>query len=175
MNDEKPEWYTALNPNEKRIIDIFLETGSRWLISRARLDQVLCKTGLMDQHTLTDRLNYLRVQKYLRKFKGKKGAVFYAPRPLIDMVMESPVSELLILTTIDGLPPKRSFAFPMPMTVKIQNVSDERYCEGLIRATESWERVGVGSKKEKEAVYRELRRRRKELVRKAQREREEVG
>ena len=162
MNDGKPEWYTSLNPNERRIIDIFVETECRFLVSRPDLEKRLCKTKLMNQRTLTDRLDYLIERGYIGKLKGKKGAVFYAPRPVIDMALK----DSLLRLAIDTSSPKHPIIIPMPVKVKGQRVSAERACELLVRSAETWEKTGVGSKKEK--VYRELRRVRRQLVRKKQ-------
>ena len=45
MNDKKPDWYNRLNKNEKRIVDIFIETGWWFFIARPLFESRLCKTG----------------------------------------------------------------------------------------------------------------------------------
>lgn len=169
MNDGKPEWYARLNLNEKRIVDIFIESRGWCLIARPVLDERLCKTKLMNQHTLTDRLDYLIEKGIIGKAIGKKGAVFYAPKFVIEMARDDPQMDVII----DSQPPKSLRMISMPVKVVCERISDERMCEHLIRSAESWERVGVGSDRKKEEVYQELRKLRRMLVRKAQRARED--
>jgi hypothetical protein len=159
MNDGKPEWYIRLNENEKRIIDIFLETKCRFLIPRPELERRLCRTKLMNQRTLTDRLDYLIEKGYIGKIRGKKGAVFYAPGPVIDMILSGLVPT--IETAIDTASPKSPVIYSMPVKPIFQNVSEAEMWGLLVRAGQTWEKVGVGSRREKEKVYRELQRLRK--------------
>ena len=163
MNDGKPEWYARLNENEKRIIDIFLETKCRFLIPRPELERRLCRTKLMNQRTLTDRLDYLIEKGCIGKLIGEKRAVFYAPRPAIDMVLINPVSQRIIDLAVNNSSPKSPIVFSMPVKPIFQNVSEAETWGLLVRAGITWEKVGVGSEREKRKVYRELQKRRKEL------------
>ena len=169
MNDGKPEWYVRLNKNEKRIVDIFMESKGWYLIARPVLDERLCKTKLMNQRTLTDRLDYLIEKGIIGRAIGKKGAVFYAPKFIIEMARDDPQMDVVI----DSQSPKSLRILSMTVKVACERVSDERMCESLIRSAECWEQVGVGSDREKEKVYQNLRRLRKGLVRKALRTRED--
>lgn len=162
MNDGKAEWYASLNQNEKRIIDIFIETKCRCLISRPDLERRLCKTRLMNQRTLTNRLDYLIEERgCIGKLIGEKGAVFYAPRPAIDIALRDPASKRLIETAIDTASPKSPDIYSMPVKAKFQNVSEAEMWGLLVRAGQTWEKVGVGSRREKKKVYRRLRQLRK--------------
>jgi len=163
MNDGRPEWYIRLNENEKRIIDIFLETKCRFLISRPQLERRLCRTKVMNQRTLTDRLDYLMEKGCIGKLIGGKGAVFYAPRPAIDMILIDPVSQRIIDLAVNNSSPKSPIIFSMPVKPIFQNVSEAETWGLLVRAGITWEKVGVGSDREKTKVYRELQKRRKEL------------
>lgn len=169
MNDKKPNWYDRLNLNEKRIVDIFTESRGWYLIARPILDERLCKTKLMNQRTLTDRLEYLIERGVIGKAIGKKGAVFYAPKFVIETARDDPQMDVII----DSQSPKSPRIISMPAKIVLERVSDEQMCEHLIRSAECWEQVGVGSDREKEKVYQELRKLRKGLVRKAQRARED--
>jgi len=174
MNDGKPGWYIRLNENEKRIVDIFLETKCRFLISRPELERRLCKTKLMNPRTLTHRLDYLIFEKGLiGKLIGEKGAVFYAPRPMIDIALNDPPSKRIVEAVVNNASPKKPMICSIPLKAELQNVSDAEMWGLLVRAAETWKKVGVASKRKKEKLYRELQKRRKELVRKAQRARED--
>jgi len=169
MNDGKPEWYARLNPNERRIIDIFIESKGWCLIARPVLHERLCKTKLMDQKTLTDRLDYLIDRGLLGKAIGKKRAVFYAPKFVIEMARNDPMTD----ATIDRQSPRTRTAITLPIKVPVERVSAERMTETLIRSAEDWEKFGVGTPKEKQAVYDELRRLRKKLKLEAKRARDD--
>lgn len=172
MNSQKPDWYDRLNQNERRIIDVFIEDGCRFFIARPVLEKQLCKTKLMDSRTLTTRLDYLIEKGHIGKVRGKKGAVFYAPGFLVDLVLRNPRAKSIVDDLIDNTSPKDCCFVPMPVNVMCRHISDEETCELLIRAAETWERIGVGSERSKSKVYRELLRLRKDLRRKAEMERE---
>ena len=168
-----PDWYDRLNPNEKKIIDIFIETGWWFFIARPLFEKLLCKTRLMDSKTLTDRLDYLVVEKgYLGKVRGKKGAVFYAPGFMVNVVFDDPMASSLVNALIDNVSPKDVRAIPIPLKGICNTITDEQESELLVRAAETWERVGVGSQRSKSKYYQMLRRRRNELKRRAEIKRE---
>ena len=173
MGGQKPDWYERLDPNEKRIIDIFIETGWWFFIARPLFENRLCKTGVMNSKTLTDRFDYLVVEKrYLGKVRGSKGAVFYAPAFMSSIVLSDPMAKSLVIALIDSASPKEELAIPVPLKGICNRLTDEQESELLVRAAETWERVGVGSNRSKSKYYQTLRRRRNELKRKNELEQE---
>jgi hypothetical protein len=84
------------------------------------------------------------------------------------MARDNPLMDAII----DSQSPKSPRMIPMPVKVVLERFSDEQMYVHIIRSAECWEQVGVGSDREKEKVYQELRKLRKGLVRKAQRARE---
>jgi len=157
MNDGKAEWYASLNQNERRIVDIFIETKCRFLIPRPELERRLCKTRLMNQRTLTDRLDYLIERGCIGKLIGEKGAVFYAPRPAIDMALRDPPSKRVVETAVNNASPKNPIIYSIPVKPEFQIVSEAEMGGLYVRSAMDWEKFGVGSKREKEKVYRGLR------------------
>ena len=157
MNDGNPDAYSRLNLNEKRIIDFFEEHGVRCLIARPVLEARLCKTKLMDQRTLTTRLEYLIDRGILGKAIGSKGAVLYAPRFVIDTILNDPLMKCSVDNVLDNLPPKKPYICAMPVKVKLERISNAEAKVWAMRAAETWERVGVASKREKEKFYRKMR------------------
>lgn len=174
MNDHCPDWYRRLNKNEKRIIDMIVKTGLRFFISRPLFEKQLCETGQMDSRTLTDRFDYLIDKGILCKVRGAKGAAFYAPNFVGLAVRDDPVAWSLVSTSIDEASPKEVLAIPVPVKVIPQSITPEEESELLVRAAETWERVGVGSDRDKSRHYAELRKRRKELRLRAEAERESL-
>ena len=75
--------------------------------------------------------------------------------------------------TIDRQSPRTRTAITLPIKVPVERVSAERMTETLIRSAEDWEKFGVGTPKEKQAVYDELRRLRKKLKLEAKRARDD--
>lgn len=174
MNDKKPDWYERLNKTEKSIIDVFVETRCRWLVARPELERRLCKTKLMNPRTLTARLDYLIIDRgILGKIVGAKGAVFYAPAWVIKSILGDPVVKSVVDAMVNSSPPKEPRMLAV-VKVKPEHVSDAQMWGELVRAGITWQNVGVGTAKQKDVVYRDLRRQRKLLVMKKQ-SREENG
>ena len=156
MNYGLPQWYASLNTNEKRIVDIYIETRGQLVFPRPYLETRLVKTGLMSTRILTERLRYLIEDKgFMGKIEGKNGAVFYAPKLIIDTILSGLAPGVAI--AIDTASPKSSTSFSMPKKLIREIVSEEGMYKLHFRSALDWEKFGVGSEREKEEVYRRIR------------------
>jgi hypothetical protein len=167
MNDEKPKWYLNLNLNERRIIDVFVETKAQYILSRPVLENKLVRTGLMNQSTLTDRLKYLVDHGHIGKIVGRKGAVFYGPRFLIEQILKDPLLKGATDAFVGTCPPKKAVSF-ISIKRKPEVISDKQMTGFLIQAAITTEKSWKASKKEKEREYKRLRRLRRKLCSKVE-------